>query len=191
MNAALILLLKYLWGIFGIYWIGVARGGKVSQTGESRISRPLRWGILAITFTLLFSPWTGVWVLGKAIFPPISIVADAGFVLTLAGLALAVWARVRLGRFWSDKVVLKVDHQLIREGPYAFVRHPIYSGVLLAVAGTALVVNQWRAAIAFFVLCTTYLIKAKKEERLLANKFGEQFRDHQRHTGFLIPRLRN
>jgi len=191
MNASQILLLKYLWGLFGIYWIAVARGGKVSQSGESRISRPLRWGILVITFTLLFSQWTGVGILGKAIFSPVLAVAYVGFVLTLAGLALAVWARVRLGRFWSDKVVLKVDHQLIREGPYAFVRHPIYSGVLLAIAGTALVVNQWHAAIAFFLLLITYSIKAQKEDRLLANRFGEQFRDHQRHTGFLIPRLRN
>jgi protein-S-isoprenylcysteine O-methyltransferase Ste14 len=108
----------------------------------------------------------------------------------LTGLALAVWARIRLGRFWSDRIALKVDHQLVCDGPYAYVRHPIYSGVLLAVGGTALVVNQWRAALAFALLLTNYWIKAQSEDRLLAERFGDQFREHVRNTGFLAPRFR-
>ena len=99
---------------------------------------------MLITFTLLFAKWIAVGFLGRHFFPQTQSLAYVGFALALAGLAIALWARVSLGQYWSDKIVLKVDHQLIRSGPYARMRHPIYSGVLLAVAGSALVVDEWR-----------------------------------------------
>jgi protein-S-isoprenylcysteine O-methyltransferase Ste14 len=86
--------------------------------------------------------------------------------------------------------VLKLGHQLITSGPYARMRHPIYSGVLLGVAGTALVVGEWRDALAFCLLLTNYAIKAKREEKILARAFAEGFPEHKRRTGFLFPRLR-
>jgi protein-S-isoprenylcysteine O-methyltransferase Ste14 len=185
--AQVLVLLRVLWALFGVYWLAVARGSRISHSAESRLSRPLRWGILLITFTLVFSERTAIGVLGSALVPPNPFVAYAGLALTFSGLALASWARVRLGRFWSDKIVLKVDHQLVCDGPYAYVRHPIYSGVLLAIGGTALVVNQWRAVMAFALLLTNYWIKARREDRLLGDRFGQQFRDHARKTGFLVP----
>ena len=109
--------------------------------------------------------------------------------MALAGMAIAVWARISLGQYWSDKIVLKVDHRLIRSGPYARMRHPIYSGVLLGIAGTAVVVNQWRGVLAFVLLFTNYLIKAKREENILAAAFPEEFADHKSRAGFLLPRL--
>lgn len=118
------------------------------------------------------------------------IISYAGFTLALAGLAVAVWARVHLGQYWSDKVVLKVDHQLIRSGPYAYVRHPIYSGVLLGVLGTALVIGEIRGLLAFAVLLANYAIKAKREDKMLAKSFPEGFREHVNRAGFLLPRVR-
>jgi protein-S-isoprenylcysteine O-methyltransferase Ste14 len=109
--------------------------------------------------------------------------------LTAAGAALAIWARQSLGRNWSDKVVLKVDHELIRSGPYRYLRHPIYGGVLLAVAGTALAIGEWRGMVALVLLGTNYSIKAIKEEKILASKFGEAFAEHRRATWFLLPGL--
>jgi protein-S-isoprenylcysteine O-methyltransferase Ste14 len=112
-------------------------------------------------------------------------------VLALAGITLALWARLHLGRNWSDKVVLKVDHELIRSGPYAYLRHPIYSGVLLGVAGTAIVVGEWRGVIAFCMLLVNYSIKARREEKILSVQFGEAFELHKRDAGFLLPKLRS
>jgi protein-S-isoprenylcysteine O-methyltransferase Ste14 len=100
-----------------------------------------------------------------------------------------VWARISLGQYWSDKVVLKVDHQLIRSGPYARMRHPIYSGVLLGVAGSALVVDQWRGTLALLLLLTNYAIKAKREDKILAGAFAQDFAEHKGRAGFLLPRL--
>jgi protein-S-isoprenylcysteine O-methyltransferase Ste14 len=184
-------LLEYIWTVFGLYWVAVARGGKATQTGESPFYRLLRLLILVITFTLLFSDRTAVGFLAGRFIPQISAIAYAGFAATVAGLAIALWARVHLGQYWSDKIVLKVDHQLIRTGPYAYMRHPIYSGALLGVLGTALVVGQWRGVLAFLLLLSNYAIKAKTEDRILGGRFGGDFQEHVRRAGFLLPRLRS
>jgi protein-S-isoprenylcysteine O-methyltransferase Ste14 len=186
----LLRLLEYVWTLFGLYWVAVARGGKATQTGESPFYRLLRLLILVITFTLLFSDRTAVGFLAQRFIPQISAIAYAGFAATVAGLAIALWARVHLGQYWSDKIVLKVDHQLIRTGPYAYMRHPIYSGVLLGVLGTALVVGQWRGVLAFLLLLSNYAIKAKTEDRILGGRFGAEFQEHVRRGGFLLPRFR-
>jgi protein-S-isoprenylcysteine O-methyltransferase Ste14 len=151
----------------------------------------LRLVVLAVTFALLFWPQAGVGILSRRFAPPIPVLAVIGFALALAGLAVALWARLHLGQYWSDKVVLKFDHQLIRTGPYAYLRHPIYSGVLLGVLGTALVLGQWRGLVAFVILLINYSIKARKEEQILLGRFSDEFREHQSCAGFLFPRFRS
>ena len=188
--AGILILLQCVWAAFGGYWLVAARGGEVEHTAESPFYRPVRLAILVITFTLLFSRRLAFGFLGRQLMPRLVVVACVGFALTLTGLALAMWARTHLGRYWSDKVVLKVNHQLVQDGPYAYMRHPIYSGVLLGVAGTALVVDEWRGALAFLVLLANYWIKAVQEEKILSAGFGEQFANHKRRAGFLFPRLR-
>jgi protein-S-isoprenylcysteine O-methyltransferase Ste14 len=192
MSALLLLqILSWIWAAFGIYWLFAARGGKAAQTAENPLHRLGRLAVLVITFTLLFAEHVRIGPLGYRFLPRIPAVAISGFVLTLAGMAVAVWARVHLGQYWSDKVVLKMDHQLIRTGPYARIRHPIYSGVLLGVGATAIVLGEWRGVIAFALLLTNYSIKARREEDVLASAFGEQFVAQKRRTGFLFPRLRS
>jgi len=113
-----------------------------------------------------------------------------GIVLTYIGASLAIWARYSLGQYWSGRVTLKEDHQLIRFGPYAYVRHPIYSGLLLAMAGTASVVGEWRAVVAFLLALVELSRKAAKEEALLATEFGDQYGEYRKQAGFLTPRFR-
>jgi protein-S-isoprenylcysteine O-methyltransferase Ste14 len=195
MREHLLTTLGYLWSGFGVYWVGVAARRKPPtagppQTRESHGFRVLRWAILATTFGLLFWQRLAIGFLRGRFVPDLPAMAYAGFVLTLAGLAIAVWARVHLGQYWSDKVVVQADHQLIRTGPYTHMRHPIYSAVLLGVLGTALVLGEWRGAIAFLLLLTNYAIKARKEDRLLAMNFGDDFLLHEKHAGFLLPKFR-
>ena len=182
--------LGWIWGIFGAYWLSAGWSNKAEQTSESPVYRIVRLALLAITFTLLFGRWTAVGILGRHLLPAMPSIEYLGFALAVAGIALALWARVHLGQFWSDKVVLKVDHQLVRTGPYAFLRHPIYSGVLLGVAGTAVLLGEWRGVLAFVILLTNYWVKAKREDQILAGAFPTTFIDHKHQAGFLIPRLR-
>lgn len=188
-QAQLLRLLGWIWVTFGVYWIAAARRGHAEKTSESPFYRTLRLSILLLTFLLLFAKWTAVGVLGRNFFSVNSAIAYLGFALAIAGMAIAIWARVHLGKYWSDKVVLKVDHQLIRTGPYACMRHPIYSGVLLGVAGTALLLNRWRGILAFAILLTNYAIKARREDQILAGAFSESFSEHKHSAGFLLPRL--
>jgi len=183
-------ILGWIWVAFGVYWVIAGWRQKAEQTSESAIYRIVRLAILAITFTLLFAKWTAVGILGKPFVPASPAIEYVGFALGVAGTGLALWARVHLGQFWSDKVVLKVDHQLIRTGPYAFLRHPIYSGVLLGIAGTAILIDEWRGVLAFVILLTNYWVKAKREDRILAGAFPADFVDHKSQAGFLLPRLR-
>jgi len=175
------------WSGLSLYWVA---SGPSSSSGEFRFYRLLRLLVLAVTFALLFWDQTGIGILGRAVLPRGGGLAVFGFAGALLGLAIALWARIHLGNYWSDKVVLRDDHQLIRSGPYAYVRHPIYSGVLLGVLGTALIVDRWRGFVAFALLLGNYTIKAKREERILADRFHQAFEQHQSGTGFLLPRLR-
>jgi protein-S-isoprenylcysteine O-methyltransferase Ste14 len=189
-------LLAYLWAAFGIYWIGTAvlmrsrsNRAEMPQSRELGFYRPLRLLILATTFSLLFWRRTAVGFLGTRFISSSASVSTAGFAAALLGLAVALWARVHLGQYWSDKVVLQEGHRLVRSGPYAYMRHPIYSGVLLGVGGTALVLGELRGVMAFLLLLVNYSIKAKREEAILAQQFGAEFTVHQNHTGFLLPKF--
>jgi protein-S-isoprenylcysteine O-methyltransferase Ste14 len=194
MRESLLTIVEYLWSAFGLYWLAAAARGRSAagtehQTGESHLFRVVRLSILAATFALLFWQRLAIGFLGSRFISDFPALDYAGFVATLAGLGLATWARIHLGQNWSDKVVIQAGHQLIRTGPYARLRHPIYSGVLLGVLGTALVLGEWRGVIAFLLLLSNYAVKARKEDRVLAESFGGEFQEHRRRAGFLLPRV--
>jgi protein-S-isoprenylcysteine O-methyltransferase Ste14 len=110
-----------------------------------------------------------------------------GAPLVLVGLLFATWARFHLGANWSSTVTLKEDHELIRTGPYRFVRHPIYTGILLAVAGSACAIGQWRGVLAFALTLGGLLYKSQVEERLMLATFGDTYRRYRSEVKRLIP----
>jgi protein-S-isoprenylcysteine O-methyltransferase Ste14 len=197
MREHLLTVLGYLWSAFGVYWVAVAvrrkpaTAGPPLQANEPHLFRVARLSILATTFALLFWQRLSIGFPGRRFVPTFPFLDYAGFVITLIGLAVAAWARIHLGQQWSDKVIVQSGHQLIRTGPYAHMRHPIYSGVLLGVAGTALVVGEWRGLMAFLLLFANYVVKARKEDRILAEHFGESYVRHARGAGFLLPKFRS
>lgn len=190
----LLRVIQWAWTAFGAYWIIAARRQSTERTPEQikekSSHRVVRLVLLVIVFIVLFSEQAGIGLLGRRFLPQRPTIAYIGFLLALTGMGIAVWAGIHLGQYWSDKAVLQTGHQLILTGPYAYMRHPIYSGVLLSVGGIALVVNEWRAVLAFSILLVNYSVKAKREERILAGAFVDAFAEHKRRAGFLLPRFR-
>lgn len=110
-----------------------------------------------------------------------------GTAVTLLGLCLAVWARVHLGTNWSSQPTIRVDHTLIRTGPYRIVRHPIYTGLLVGFAGTAIVIGEIWAFIVIFIILIIFYAKIWMEEKFLLEEFGEDFTRYKKEVKALIP----
>ena len=179
------------WIVFIVYWAAGALKTRRTVRQESFASR---YGILFLEilgFVLLFSysDEGEMGVLDHHIFPRTYTLSVTGVALTWIGIAIALWARWHLGQYWSARVTLKEDHELIRSGPYAYFRHPIYSGIDLAAIGGALAIDRWRCVAGVGLIVLGYWIKARKEESMLSAQFGENFKEHCRHTGFLLPKF--
>lgn len=180
---------KWSWLVLAVYWIVTWMSVKKTARAESVSGRWTHLAFLAMG-TLLFA-WNSMPVafLQLRLYPDALWIRWTGAALTVAGAAFAIWARIILGRNWSAQVQIKQGHQLIRSGPYRFVRHPIYTGLLLALFGNALAIGAVRAYLAFVLIAIGFARKAKKEESFLAGEFGPAFDEHRRSTGFFLPRF--
>jgi protein-S-isoprenylcysteine O-methyltransferase Ste14 len=177
------------WYAFIIYWGISALRVKATKTMEPLAARIYTVALVGAAFMLLFSDAFRFGRLGQRFLPDLLWVKVTGIAFTYAGVALAIWARWNLGQNWSARVTLKVGHELIRSGPYARLRHPIYSGLLLAVLGVALVIGEWRGLLAVAVVGIVHSLKAKREEVLMLATFGDQYQSYCREAGFLLPKL--
>ena len=111
-----------------------------------------------------------------------------GVILVFLGLGFAGWARYYLGRLWSGSVTLKADHVIVQTGPYAMTRHPIYTGLLLALIGTALVRGTIASLLGVVSIVIGIVLKIRQEESLLIEHFGEGYREYQSQVPALVPR---
>ena len=177
------------WIAFCAYWVASALETRRTVSRESWTSRSVFLILEVCGFVLLFSGLGDIGVLARRIVHRTYALAVAGVALTWIGLAIALWARWHLGQYWSARITLKEDHKLIRTGPYAHFRHPIYSGIDLAAFGSALAIDKWRCVVGVALIVLGYCMKARKEESLLAAQFGEAFKEHCRKTGFLFPKF--
>ena len=183
-------LVEFPWIVFVVYWIIGAMKTRATRDKEPFTSRFAVLLIEMLGYLLVFSGSTGISILGTRFIPRTMASAVLGVVFTWSGIGLAVWARYHLAEYWSARITIKEDHQLIRTGPYSHLRHPIYSGLILATIGSVLVIDEWRCVLGVSLVTVGYCFKASGEETMLARQFGEAFREHQKHAGFLIPRFR-
>jgi protein-S-isoprenylcysteine O-methyltransferase Ste14 len=175
------------WILFGIYWLVSAFRAKKTEKRELPAERLGHMIMMAAGYILLFQPNDHWGVLNQRFLPDASRIARLGAGMTLAGVLLAIWARWNLGKNWSAAVTIKQGHQIIRAGPYAYIRHPIYTGMPIAVIGSALTAGEYRGVLAFATILFGFYRKARKEETFLAANFGEPFIAHKRRTGFFLP----
>ena len=187
MDPAYVNLIPALWLAWLVYWLIAGRDVKRTQRHESAASRVSHILPLIVGTILLWSRRLPVGLLGDKIFPPSTTLYLAGVGLVAAGLAFSVWARVHLGRNWSGTVTLKQDHELVRSGPYRYVRHPIYTGLLLAFVGCAVARDEWRGILAVAIIYAAFWRKLKIEERWMVEQFGNAYRRYSTEVPALIP----
>jgi protein-S-isoprenylcysteine O-methyltransferase Ste14 len=178
-----------VWIIFFIYWQIKAGNTKTTQRLEPAASRILRVFIFLIAIVLLWStriplPWLYLQLWPVGLWP-----FWLGAAVAIAGLLFAVWAREHLGSNWSRSVTLKQDHELITSGPYAVVRHPIYTGILAGFLGMAIAISQVRGFIVLVLIFVAFWMKLRMEEEWMRLQFGETYASYARETAALVPYL--
>jgi protein-S-isoprenylcysteine O-methyltransferase Ste14 len=176
-----------LWVAWLVYWRLSAADVKPTVRHESKWSRISYVIPLLIASILLFiRPIAGGGFLFSRFLPEGIGWYWLGVALVAAGLGFSVWARQHLGRNWSGTVEVKQDHQLICTGPYRFVRHPIYTGLLVAFLGTAIVIGQWRGILAVLFAFGSFWRKLTLEERFMRETFGSAYEEYRARTAALI-----
>jgi len=179
----------YLWMSFWVVWLLWAMTIKKAERRESHATHLAHSLLAAAGFLLMFWDVPVGWLHLRLL--PRALWLDAfGIGVTLAGFAFAIWARIHLGRNWSSSVTSRVQHELIRSGPYRWVRHPIYSGLLLALFGTALVRGELRAVFSLALVYAAWTIKSRLEEQMMTSTFGPEYAAYAGATGALLPRIR-
>src|SRR5467141_2613307 len=178
-----------LWILFGLYWLVSALKRKKTKVRETWIQRSRYVLPLVGAWYLLARPEAHYGWLGARFVPAQPAVEWIGVLLTAAGVAIAFWARWHLGTNWSGVVTLKEDHELIRTGPYRAIRHPIYTGILLALLGTIVAAGAVRGLLALAIARVSFYWKARREESFLKQEFGERFGMHAKETGMFLPKI--
>jgi protein-S-isoprenylcysteine O-methyltransferase Ste14 len=166
-----------IWAAFAVFWFIAALGAKHGSRA-GRLRPPFLLVAVAVVLIRVFKVHTlAVHAFGLQV---------AGVILLVAGVAFAVWARIYLGRNWGMPMTKKDEPELVTSGPYRFVRHPIYSGLLLAILGTALATNiYW--LIALGVMGIYFVYSARVEERLMTSSFPAAYPGYRAKTKMLIP----
>jgi protein-S-isoprenylcysteine O-methyltransferase Ste14 len=174
------LIIFAIWIAFWIYWLAASTGVKAGRT---------RWGAFAgfrvalILVVLL--------LVRLRVFKSHTVTSDPwlegiGLAIFVLGLALAVWARIYLGQNWGMPMSEKADPELVTSGPYRRVRHPIYSGIILAMVGTAIAVS-WYWLIAVALIGAYFIYSATREERYMSGALPDAYAAYKQTSKMLIP----
>lgn len=180
MMRAVELLFIVAWALFWLYWLVAAfsiKRGRVPWSRELAIRAAIAVVIFVMVRLGVFRDqrlnrdvWLGV----------------VGVILLFFGLAFAVWARRSIGRNWGSPMTQKDDPELVTSGPYRWVRHPIYSGILLAGIGTAIALS-WISLAVVAIAGTYFIYSATVEERFMTSRFPDTYPAYRNSTKMLVP----
>jgi protein-S-isoprenylcysteine O-methyltransferase Ste14 len=169
-----------VWAVTGLNLKETARS---RSEGTSRVAVYIVWA----GWWLLFAHGFGRGPLSMRVLEPSMATAYVGLGVTVAGLAFAVLARFYIGKNWSALIQVKEGHELIQTGPYGLVRHPIYSGLMLATLGTAIAYGELSGFIGFILVVAAWGYKSRLEEAAMAEQFGAQYEKYRSQVKGLIP----
>ncbi|MFT3901603.1 MAG: isoprenylcysteine carboxylmethyltransferase family protein [Niabella sp.] len=183
--------LTITWLIVLTYWFISGLGAKKVEHQESFFKRFIQYWLPLIIAILLLGPgdWFGHSWLREQFIEHTNLVGFIGLSISIIGAIIACISRYKLGKNWSLSVQRKENHQLIQDGVYKFVRHPIYTGLLLLFIGNAIIVGDYRAIIAVLIVFVSLWLKLKREEKLLTKTFGTEYTEYKNQSKALIPYL--
>jgi protein-S-isoprenylcysteine O-methyltransferase Ste14 len=179
--------LTYPWIATAVIWLLGAFTSKRTLLRQSGSYRWLELVAVVLSFSLLFNHRFSFGLLGARFLPKFPTLSWIGLAIDALGCGFAICARFWIGRNWSSDITLKEDHELMRSGPYGIVRHPIYSGLSLAILGTAIAIGEVRGLVALALAVAAWRHKANQEERLMVEQFGTAYASYRREVKGLIP----
>ena len=175
------------WIALIVVWVVGALRTKRTIQSQSSASQLLYTAILIAGVYLIFANQSGIPWLDHQLYPVTVPIALVGLLAVLMGVAFSVWARLMLGGNWSNRVTVKENHTLVRTGPYRIVRHPIYSGILLGMLGSALQRGGIRCFVGVLICGFSFWLKTRAEERFMVQSFGEQYLQYRHRVKALAP----
>jgi protein-S-isoprenylcysteine O-methyltransferase Ste14 len=181
--------LATIWTVFWVLWILPAVFGKRTVRRQTNGSRILQLILLLVAYVLIVNGELGLDWLNLQLVPEGRASTALGYGLLMAGMLFAGWARLFLGGNWSSSVTLKEDHTLVQSGPYRIVRHPIYTGLLVALLGTAIALGELRCFLGVLLAAIAWKIKSMSEETLMVQQFGDQYARYREQVKGLVPYL--
>jgi protein-S-isoprenylcysteine O-methyltransferase Ste14 len=177
----------FFWVALVVVWVVGALRTKRTVQRQSSASQLLYTTILVVGVYLIFAKGIGIPWLDRQVYPVTVPIALAGLLAVLMGVAFSIWARLMLGGNWSNRVTVKENHTLVRTGPYRIVRHPIYSGILLGMLGSALQRGAIRCFVGVFICGFSFWLKTRAEERFMVQSFGAQYLQYRHQVKALAP----
>lgn len=181
---------RYIWALFWGYWIlsaayTRAKVKKVSS-GQKSKQRVFHLILVILAFAIALSEFKNV-ILWREITPSSLSVEYLGVIITLISLSFAIWARIALGRNWSGAIQKVEGQRLVRNGPYKYIRNPIYTGIVCGFLGTFITFGTIASLIGFVIILSTYVIKIGREQQYLIKEFGEEYKKYVSESWALIP----
>ena len=178
-----------MWGAWVVSWVGAAFWSARTQK-RAGTSIELTYRILLGIGVVLMTPWAARGLGAVPLWNPGSLGSHLLAAVALAGLVFTWWARIRLGRLWSGAITRKEGHRIVDSGPYALVRHPIYTGLIVAIVASALAEATATALSGAALIVLSFWVKARAEERFLTAELGaEAYAAYRRRVPMLVPLL--
>jgi protein-S-isoprenylcysteine O-methyltransferase Ste14 len=178
-------------------WVAGLRKGQAVTLLPEQSTRTrnlsLQLGLVAVSLAVCAGLIYLLWIPVPVVLPPITsqVLIWIGLAFFVAGALLVVWARHTLGKMWgistSREVKLLPDHQLVKDGPYSVIRHPMYFGWWIAVVGTILIYRTWILILLFVFSVVVFARRARLEEKVLAARFGQEWEAYAAATRSLVP----
>jgi protein-S-isoprenylcysteine O-methyltransferase Ste14 len=180
--------IQMAWYTLAVIWL---IGAFTTKRTVRRLPARSRFGLVYLALILLaflcFQKLMRFGVLARRFVPMSAVAGYIGLALTIAGCAFAIWARFYLGSNWSGRPTIKMDHTLVRSGPYRLARHPIYTGILIGMLGTAIYIGEIRALAGTVMALVALKVKSRLEEAFMTEQFGAEYTVYQERVKALIP----